>query len=114
MNKNAALLVFLVLAGTARATHLGSCTFQEPISVRIATYETSAALMEKYRDVVSSGRQLELARRNAPLEGFATRRGNIHTLHVLEIDWDRRESTVNVLGHELLHAFCGSWHPTTL
>jgi hypothetical protein len=88
-----------------------ACAFDEPIAVRIVTYPSRAALAHRYRTLVSAGQRMKLMRREPLLHGFATLEGDVHTLHVLEADWERRDSNLAVLGHELLHAFCGAWHP---
>jgi len=107
-------LLLAALALWVTDSHAGApdtCAFDEPIVVRIVTYASQAALAAKYRALVPAARRIELSRREALVSGFATREGDVHTLHVLAGDWEGHRRQLAVLGHELLHAFCGRWHP---
>lgn len=108
-----AALAWLVLCAVgivpARADELAECTFDAPIELRVKVYPNEDALARRYLELAGThGRRL--VRIDAP-EGFATVQGNVHTLHVLAPRSRSDRERLATLGHELLHAFCGDWHP---
>jgi hypothetical protein len=79
------------------------------ISVHVVTYENESALLKAFKEI---NPETELTRENR-MQGFATYRPRIqlHTLHVLKIRGQNDHDRIETLGHELIHSFCGEWHP---
>ena len=51
--------------------------------------------------------------REDKMQGFATYRPRLqlHTLHVLKIRGQNDHDRIETIGHELMHSYCGDWHP---
>ena len=79
------------------------------ISVHVVTYENEGALLAAFKKI---NPDTELTREDK-MQGFATYRPRIqlHTLHVLKIRGQNDHDRIETLGHELMHSFCGDWHP---
>lgn len=81
----------------------------EVISVHVVTYENEGALLKAWKEI---NPDTELTREDR-LQGFATYkpRLQLHTLHVLRIRGQNDSMRIETLGHELMHSYCGDWHP---
>lgn len=81
----------------------------EVISVHVVTYENESALLKAWKEI---NPDTELTREDR-LQGFATYKPRIqlHTLHVLRIRGQNDSMRIETLGHELMHSYCGDWHP---
>ncbi len=84
------------------------CNYSTPITLTVVEYDDEkelAAQWEYYK-------KMKLPE-GAKLEGFETinTRTGLHTLHVLKIRGQKDTRRIETLGHELMHSFCGAWHP---
>lgn len=84
-------------------------TNSEIISVHVIQYDTTSDLLKRFKEI---NPDTELTRDDR-MTGFATYRPriNLHTLHVLKIRGQNDDDRIETLGHELMHSFCGDWHP---
>lgn len=86
------------------------CKYSTPVSVYVVEYDTQSAIDDKWeyynRTDLPEG---------AHAKGFATYNlvTQVHTLHVLKIRGQNDHDRIETLGHELMHSFCGDWHPRT-
>ncbi len=87
------------------------CKYNTPISLMVVEYDTQAEMNKAWEFYT---RQKLPEKANA--EGFATynRAVQIHTLHVLKIRGQADSRRIETIGHELMHSFCGDWHPRTV
>ena len=87
------------------------CKFNTPISLMVIEYDTQAELDAKWE--YYNRTQLP---DSAHAEGFATYNlvTQQHVLHVLKIRGQNDSRRIETLGHELMHSFCGDWHPRTV
>jgi hypothetical protein len=87
---------------------LTQCTFETPLTVSVIEYATEKELADKWeyynRTKLPEG---------AEAKGFATYNlvTKTHTLHILKIRGQTDSDRIETLGHELMHSFCGAWHP---
>ena len=108
-----ALLVFaLALAGCEKASGpalTSECRFEEVLAVNIVAYNTEGEL-RRYWESVNPGQELP---KDATVKGLATynTRTKVHTLHVMAIRGQNDHDRIETIGHELMHSFCGEWHP---
>lgn len=106
----AALVAFGLLAMTVseivEGEELAECA-TTPTTVNVVMYESRGALSAAYRKITGE--------RPFNLSGFATMntRTGVKTLHVRVIKDRRDTARLATLGHELMHALCGDWHPDT-
>ena len=83
------------------------CKFVDPISVNVVVLDDKT-MREKWeyynRQKLPDG---------AKVEGFAiyNKTTGLHTLFILEIRGQSDSRRIETLGHELMHSFCGDWHP---
>ena len=79
------------------------------INVHVIEYETESELLAAFKKI---NPDTELTRDDNML-GFATYRprAQLHTLHVLKIRGQNDSNRIETIGHELMHSFCGDWHP---
>lgn len=79
------------------------------ISVHIVTYDSEYELLKAFKEI---NPDTELTREDR-MKGFATYRPRIqlHTLHVLKIRGQNDQDRIETIGHELMHSYCGDWHP---
>ena len=109
-----ALLIFAVfLAGCEPKVHgpelETECKFSDSISLSVVELE-EREMREKWeyynRQKLPDG---------AKVEGFAihNKTTGLHTLFILKIRGQNDSRRIETLGHELLHSFCGDWHPRT-
>lgn len=84
------------------------CNYSIPITLTVVEYEYPKELAAQW-EFYSKQKLPD----NAGIEGFATHntRTDIHTLHILKIRGQKDSRRIETLGHELLHSFCGDWHP---
>jgi hypothetical protein len=84
------------------------CTWSTPTTLTVVEYDSTKELATQWEFY----KQQKLPD-NAQLEGFATynTRTQIHTLHILKIRGQKDSRRIETLGHELMHSFCGDWHP---
>jgi hypothetical protein len=89
---------------------LTECTFNTPLSVNIVELDEKE-MREKWeyynRTKLPEG---------AKAEGFAiyNKATGLHTLFVLKIRGQGDSRRIETIGHELMHSFCGDWHPRTV
>lgn len=104
-------MFLLVMGGCEKVTGPPletECKYDTPISLMVIEYDTQPqinAAWEFYtRDKLPKA---------SNIGGFATynRAVQIHTLHVLKIRGQKDSHRIETLGHELMHSFCGDWHP---
>jgi len=87
---------------------LTECNYNTPVSVNVIEYATESDLAAKFeyynRTKLPKG---------AEAKGFATYNlvTQIHTLHVMKIRGQNDHDRIETIGHELMHSYCGSWHP---
>lgn len=86
-----------------------TCKFEEPISINIAVYDSESAI-RRYWESVNPGQTLPPG---AEVKGLATynTRTKVHTIHLMPIRGQNDHDRVETLGHEILHSYCGDWHP---
>jgi hypothetical protein len=107
-----ALFIFaLVLTGCEPKPQgpplLTECKFETPLNVNIIVLDDKA-MREKWeyynRTKLPEG---------AEVKGFAihNKATGLHTLFVLEIRGQADHDRIETIGHELMHSFCGDWHP---
>jgi hypothetical protein len=83
------------------------CKFETPLSVNVVVLDDKT-MREKWeyynRQELPDG---------AKVEGFAiyNKVTGLHTLFVLEIRGQGDSRRIETIGHELMHSFCGDWHP---
>lgn len=83
------------------------CKFSDPISLNVVVLDDKT-MREKWeyynRQKLPDG---------AKVEGFAihNKTTGLHTLFILEIRGQADSRRIETLGHELMHSFCGDWHP---
>lgn len=84
------------------------CDYSTPITLNVVEHETEASLKDDYENILP-WMKIE----NYTIGGFATKNlvTNTHTLHILKIRGQEDHERIEVLGHELMHSFCGEWHP---
>lgn len=87
------------------------CKWEEPIALNVVVYSTEGEL-RRYWELVNPGQNLP---QGAEVKGLATynTRTKIHTLHLMPIRGQNDHDRIETLGHELMHSFCGDWHPRT-
>lgn len=113
MNVALIILFFLVLALSGCEKASGpplqtECTFETPLTVSVIEYATESELAQKWeyynRTKLPEG---------AEAKGFATYNlvTKTHTLHVMKIRGQNDADRIQTIGHELMHSFCGDWHP---
>lgn len=105
MRKAWVTLAALGLASSsALAGNLTECG-AEVRTITVKMYSTPLAIRQAYQELTHI--------RPQGLKGFATynNRTEVHTLHVLLIAGIKSGRQIQTLGHELLHALCGDWHP---
>lgn len=85
------------------------CKFDQPVALNVVVYPTEDAL-RKYWNSLHPGQELPAG---ATVKGLATynTRTKIHTLHVMPIRGQNDHDRIETLGHEMMHSFCGDWHP---
>lgn len=109
-----ALFIFAgFLVGCEKASGpplLTECTFDTPLTVSVVEYATEDELANRWEYY----NQMQLPEGAIP-KGFATYNlvTRIHTLHVLKIRGQQDRDRIHTIGHELMHSFCGDWHPRT-
>jgi len=105
--------IVLLLLGCEKASGpplLTECKFDTPISVMVVELEP-LAMAEKWeyynRAKLPDG---------AEVKGFAIYNmvTQVHTLYILKIRGQKDSYRIETLGHELMHSFCGDWHPRTI
>lgn len=84
------------------------CDYSTPITLTVVEYDDERELVAQWEYF----KKMKLPA-NSKLEGFETinTRTGLHTLHVLKIRGQRDTRRIETLGHELMHSFCGKWHP---
>jgi len=84
------------------------CNYSTPITLTVIEYETERELASQWEYY----KQMKLPD-GGRIEGFATynTRTQLHTLHVLKIRGQKDSRRIETIGHELMHSFCGDWHP---
>lgn len=107
----AALVFAAFLVGCEPKTHgpelETQCKFETPLSVNVVVLDdkTMRNKWEYYN-------QQKLPENVSP-DGFAiyNKTTGLHTLFILEIRGQNDHYRIETLGHELMHSFCGDWHP---
>ena len=86
---------------------LTECTFNTPLTVNIV--ELNEKEMREKWEYYNRTKLPE----GAEAEGFAiyNKATGLHTLFVLEIRGQNDSRRIETIGHELMHSFCGDWHP---
>lgn len=83
------------------------CKFSEPVSVNVVVLDekTMREKWEYYNRTTLPP--------NVSPDGFAiyNKATGLHTLFILEIRGQTDHYRIETLGHELMHSFCGDWHP---
>lgn len=85
------------------------CRFSNPISVNVVELD-ERQMREKWeyynRQKLPEG---------AIVKGFAihNKATGLHTLFILKIRGQNDHDRIETIGHELMHSFCGDWHPRT-
>jgi hypothetical protein len=85
------------------------CKYDETISLNVV--ELDERTMHEKWEYYNRAKLPDGAR----VEGFAiyNKTTKIHTLFILKIRGQKDSRRIETLGHELMHSFCGDWHPRT-
>lgn len=85
------------------------CKFSDPISLNVVELD-ERQMREKWEYY-----NRQKLPDNARVEGFAIYNTvtGLHTLFILKIRGQTDSRRIETLGHELMHSFCGDWHPRT-
>lgn len=85
------------------------CKFSDPISLNVVELE-EREMRQKWEYY-----NRQKLPDNAKVEGFAiyNKVTGLHTLFILKIRGQTDSRRIETLGHELMHSFCGDWHPRT-
>jgi hypothetical protein len=85
------------------------CKFEQPLAVNVVVYNTEGEL-RRYWETLHPGQDLP---QGAEVKGLATynTRTKVHTLHLMPIRGQNDHDRIETIGHELMHSFCGDWHP---
>ncbi len=85
------------------------CDYSTPITLTVVEYDSEKEIVAQWEYY----KKIKMPE-GAKLEGFETinTRTGLHTLHVLKIRGQKDTRRIETLGHELMHSFCGAWHPS--
>jgi type IV pilus biogenesis protein CpaD/CtpE len=108
------LLAILILSSCepSKGPKLTSeCNYSTTISINVIEYDNEATMKSYYEKL-----KPEMKKQKYALKGFATKntRTEVHTLHILAIRGQNDSDRIETLGHELMHSFCGEWHPANI
>ena len=86
---------------------LTECNFESPITLSVVEYNTQEELIDYWSKISQNPIPSD-----SLFEGFSTlnTRTNQYTLHILRIRGQDDSRRMEVLGHELMHGFCGDFH----
>lgn len=84
------------------------CKYSTPIKLSVVEYESQDELNRKWEYYNQAKLPV-----GANASGFAIYNlvTETHTLHVLKVRGQNDDYRIETLGHELMHSFCGDWHP---
>lgn len=102
------LTVFLASCEQPKGPPLETeCKFSDPISLNVVELD-ERQMREKWEYYNRQKLPAE-----AKVEGFAiyNKSTGLHTLFILKIRGQNDSRRIETLGHELMHSFCGDWHP---
>jgi hypothetical protein len=113
-----AYAMFLVLPSCTQRDTVGqplltTCNYSQATQVNVVEYDVESGLIDAYNKLSPNN---PLPTDIGSFEGFSTRNTatNVNTLHILKIRGQDDVKRIETLGHELMHTFCGDWHPKTI
>lgn len=93
------------------------CDYSTPRSIVVVEYDNESELEKAYESLND-----DFQAREVRTYGFATYHvfrdpvtlevtNELHKLHVLKVRGQNDHDRIETIGHELMHSFCGAWHP---